>query len=212
MIGEIGTTGNAILGNRIGLAATSGAPLGNTFAGVSIITSASGNVVGGTVAGAGNVIANNGDQGVWIQAGSGNSVARNRVFDNGDLGIDLGTSGVTANDLNDADLGANNLLNFPLLIGATLTTGGLRIAGSMNTVQNMTIRIEFFASPTADTSGNGEGRKYLGFVAVTMGPNNTVSFSKTLAAHGVLSGQFITATATDELGNTSEFSVALTVT
>ena len=123
MIGELGTTGNAVLGNRIGLAATSGAALGNTFAGVSIITSASGNVVGGTVAGAGNVIANNGGQGVWIQAGSGNSVARNRIFDNGDLGIDLGSSGVAANDLNDADLGANNLLNFPVLITAARTTG-----------------------------------------------------------------------------------------
>jgi hypothetical protein len=41
--------------------------------------------------------------------------------------------------------------------------------------------------------------------------SNTVAFSKTLAIAGVAPGQVITATATDQAGNTSEFSLVLAV-
>ena len=99
------------------------------------------------------------------------------------------------------------MLASAVLIGPILT-----VSGSINTELNKTLRIEFFASPSADPSGNGEGQTFLGFVDVAMGANNTMTFSQIFAAPGVLPGQVVTATATDELGNTSEFSLALTVT
>ena len=112
------------------------------------------------------------------------------------------------------DSGPNDLLNFPVLTIARLAPAGLlRIVGSINTEPGKTLRIEFFASPAADPTGFGEGKRFLGFVTVeTTALNSTAGFDVFLSAFGVQAGHVITATATDELGNTSEFSQALTVT
>jgi parallel beta-helix repeat protein len=207
-----GTTDTRVRGNRIGLAAGSVTPLGNDGSGVLIDTGAAGNLIGGTTGEAGNRIAHNGGAGVRLSDGSGNAVQGNRIFDNAGLGIDLGVaSGITANDLNDPDAGANDLLNFPVLAAAKLTPGGLRVTGSINTEPNKILRIEFFAGPAADNSAHGEGKKYLGFVLVQTLAGNDADFVKTLAVSGVLPGQVVTATATDQAGNTSEFSLAILV-
>ena len=215
-----GTSQNVVAGNFIGTDMTGTAALGNTERGVYVFHTTSNNVIGGTVPGAGNVIAYNGGAGVLIgnapfnpSAGSGNSVLGNSIFANVGLGIDLGAfDGVTPNDPDDTDTGPNDLLNFPVLSSAVLDASNLTISGSINTEQDKTLRIEFFAGPAADPGGYGEGQTYLGFVTVEMGANNTAAFDQTLAVSGVLPGQVITATATDELGNTSEFSLALTIT
>ncbi|HSQ55986.1 MAG TPA: hypothetical protein VLM40_09575, partial [Gemmata sp.] len=217
-----GTSANRIQGNRIGVAAN-GSTLGNGGDGVRISNGARGNSIGGTAAGSGNVIAYNGGAGVWVQAGIGNAIQSNRIFVNDGLGIDLGPPGVTANDVDDPDIGANRLFNFPLLYIAhqfdrirpypgpgVIHELVLRVRGSINTEMNKTLRIEFFASPAADPSGNGEGRRFIGATTVTTGNANTVSFNVVLSP-GILEGQVITATATDELGNTSEFSASTPV-
>ena len=59
-----GTTGNVVLGNRIGLTADGTATLPNLGDGV--LLNAAGNVIGGTVQGAGNVISGNLGSGVRI--------------------------------------------------------------------------------------------------------------------------------------------------
>jgi titin len=205
------TTGNLVRGNRIGVGA-SGAAIGNSSIGVSISSVASNNRIGGAAPGAGNVIANNGGTGVRVTSGTGNAILGNRIYNNANLGIDLDTFGVTANDLNDPDAGANDLLNFPELNQARLVAGGLRVRGTINTETNKTLRIEFFASPAADPSGFGEGRKYLGFLTVQTGGGNNVNFVILLPATGVPAGWVVTATATDQLGNTSEFSAGIPVT
>jgi hypothetical protein len=206
------TGGNRVRGNRIGVAAASGAALGNGHSGVLIESGAGDNDIGGTGAGAGNVIAFNGFDGVWISSGYGNSVLGNSIFANTQLGIDLGTAGWAANDLNDPDDGANTLLNYPELTSAKLTASGLRINGQVNTPTNRTLRIEFFASNKSDSSNHGEGARFLGAITVQTGTGNTAQFLTLFAATGVLPGQVITATATDQFGNTSEFSLARTVT
>jgi hypothetical protein len=205
-----GTTGNAVLGNRIGTDRTGARPLGNGK-GVAVAVGAANNRVGGTEAGAGNLIAHNGGDGVYVVDGTGNSVLGNRIFANAGLGIDLWFDGVTANDPDDADAGGNDVLNFPVLTAAVAAGGDLTISGSINTGANKTLRIEFFASSAADPSGHGGAERYLGFVVVQTGAGTTATFAKTLAAAGVLPGQVVTATATDELGNTSEYSLALAV-
>lgn len=199
-------SGTRVLGNRIGLAATSAASLGNVGDGVRV--SASDNIIGGTQAGAGNVIAHNGLAGVELVSGTANSVLRNRIYDNGGLGIDLNEDGVTLNDLGDADSGPNGLQNFPTVNTARITATGLRLTGAINTGTGKTLRIEFFASPTADASGRGEGKRYLGFKSLQTLAGPTATYTVVLALSGVLPGQFISATATDQFGNTSEFSLA----
>ena len=216
-----GTSGNRVQGNRIGVAAN-GSALGNGGDGVLVTTGAGSNRIGGTAPGAGNVIANNGASGVRVESGIRNAILGNRIFDNAELGIDVGPAGVTPNDVDDPDIGANRLLNFPLLYLAreifvyssvphTPPVLVLRVRGSINTEMNRTLRIEFFASPAADPSGNGEGAKFLGASTVTTGSSNTVSFNLLLPLAGDLQGQVVTATVTDDLGNTSEFSAALNV-
>jgi hypothetical protein len=206
------TRGNHIRGNRIGAAAVGGVELGNGEAGVKINADASFNAVGGPAATAGNIIAFNHDTGVRIDSGTGNTVLSNRLIDNVGPGIDLQHNGVTPNDPNDSDAGANGLINFPELSFARLIDSGLlRIVGSINVGPNKTLRIEFFASAAADPSGHGEGEKFLGYLSLRTGEANTASFATRLAVSGVHAGDVLTATVTDELGNTSEFSLARTI-
>ena len=207
---RLNANSNRIRGNRIGLAANSNDAVGNDDYGVHVQSSI--NSIGGTVAGAGNIIAHNGLDGVFVDVSGGNAIQRNRIFDNAGLGIDLSDDGVTANDALDADNGPNFLMNFPVLNSATIVPTGVRVTGSIHTVPNSILRIEFFSSPEADATTHGEGNRYLGFVMVQMLASNTVNFTKTLVVAGVLPGQVITATATDQAGNTSEFSLALLVT
>src|SRR5262249_3589428 len=172
---------------------------------------------GGTAPGTGNAIAFNGGDGVHIgsdaergflfNAGTTNSVLGNRIVANDEMGIDLGANdNVTANDINDPDSGPNDLQNFPDLTTADLTGTSLRIAGSINTNSGKKVRIEFFASPTADPTAHGEGARFIGFIEVDMGTDNAVSFNKEFATSLAHEGDVVSATATDELGNTSEFS------
>jgi titin len=208
-ITDIATTGNIVRGNRIGLAVTGGAPLRNLGSGIAI--SAFGNIIGGEMTGAGNLIARNGAYGVDISFGTGNQVLGNSIFLNGGLGIRL-ANGLNPNDDGDADTGPNQFQNHPELTRARLSAAGLRIRGSINTEANKTMRIEFFASHNADPSGHGEGTRYLGAITVEMGVENLAEFSVLFPSSGVQLGDVITATATDEFGNTSEFSLARDVT
>src|SRR4029453_19123228 len=110
--------------------------LPNLLSGVSITNGATGNTVGGTNAGEGNRIAFNGGDGVAVSSGTNNRVLSNSIHTNGStaqhLGIDLGVDGVTANDAGDADTGANNLQNFPVLTSAVSSGGNTTIAGTLN--------------------------------------------------------------------------------
>ncbi len=84
---------NRIEGNFIGTTASGAGDLGNTEAGVSVENGAELTAVGGTRSGAPNRIAHNGGDGVSVRVDDtvGTNVLSNRIFDNGDLGIDLGT-------------------------------------------------------------------------------------------------------------------------
>src|SRR5262249_23279107 len=63
---------------------------------------------------------------------------------------------------------------------------------------------EFFFNTDMDSSGYGEGQTYLGFLSAKTDSLGNATFSTTLPA--VPAGQFLSATATDPNGNTSEFS------
>ena len=194
-----GATSNLVQGNYIGTDVGGTAALGNTRHGAFIVQSASDNTIGGTAGGAGNTLAYNGEDGVFVATGTGNAVLSNVIRSNAGLGIDLGADGVTANDGNDGDTGANNQQNYPVL---TAVTPG-SITGSLNSTSNTTFRIEFFSNSACDLSGFGEGETFLGATDVTTDGSGNASFT---AALSVGNGQFVAGTATDPGNNTSEFS------
>ncbi|MDQ1591371.1 MAG: hypothetical protein QOG71_1998, partial [Pyrinomonadaceae bacterium] len=205
------TSGNAVRGNFIGTQADGTAALPNTAYGV-IISGASNNTIGGAFPGEGNLIANNGAGGLVVNSGTGNAVLSNRVNANTGLGIDLGSdNAVTPNDANDADAGANNLQNFPVLSSATTAGGSTTVTGTLNSTANTQFRIEFFTNPSCDASGNGEGQVFLGAADVTTDGAGNASINSTFASATTI-GHAVTATATDPANNTSEFSACRTVT
>ncbi len=203
-----GTTGNLIAGNLIGTDATGGAPLGNFGSGIALWGGASANALGGVTPGAGNVISGNGLNGVsfFYPETRGNSIRGNSIYDNVGLGIDLGGDGVTANDSGDTDTGPNDLQNFPVL--STVWAGNVTvIKGTLDSAADTTYALDFYASTTTDAAGFGEGKRFLGSGTLRTDTTGHGSFLVQLSAE-VVAGEFVTGTATDPGGNTSEFSLA----
>jgi len=175
---------NTIAGNAIGTDTTGVLVRGNTLAGVSLFASNSQNVqfniVGSNNDGSAdgleaNIIANNlqgiiatvDNSGGSTSIVDGNKFSRNSIFNNAQLGIDLGDDGVTANDDGDGDLGPNEFFNFPVITKAQLD-------GSNNLIISGFARpgavIEFYIAdagpnpnplPGGYTKSFGEGRTFL---------------------------------------------------
>ncbi len=205
---------NEVQGNLIGTKADGISPLGNDNEGVKIFTPQ--NSVGGTASGEANTIAFNGLEGVVVSgddSSTGNRILSNSIHSNSKLGINLtgGTqdvNGVTANDNKDPDAGPNKLQNFPRITSAIGSSGATTIKGTLNSTKKKNFTVQFFASPTSDPSGLGEGQTFLGQRTVKTNKKGKASFTAT--ANQDLSGQFITATATNgATGDTSEFSQAV---
>jgi parallel beta-helix repeat protein len=195
------TTNNSILGNYIGLGADGVSPLGND--GIGIYIDASITEVGSINPGDGNRIAYNTAAGVRVDNRTGNSILSNEIFSNGQVGIDLYPSaGVTPNDPQDTDTGANNLQNFPVLTSATSTS----VQGTLNSTPGTEFFIQFFDSATCDPSGFGEGEHLAGTGGGVTNLNGDLAFSATVAP--VANGRYITAVAAPNGApyNSSEFS------
>jgi CSLREA domain-containing protein len=204
------TTNNKIQQNRIGVNA-SGAAMPNEGSGVAI-SNATNITVGGTETRAGNIIAYNSGDGVTMYAFANfNKVVGNAIYGNTGLGINLSVhtdpvSGVTPNDTNDVDaLGPNDLQNYPILTKVTFTSStSVTIQGSLNSQANSNFTIHFYGNDTCDPSMYGEGQVYLGSTSITTNSSHNATFSKVLSVTQIY--LFITATATDVEGKTSEFS------
>ena len=213
--------GNVIEGNIIGADITGTQPLGNFPGGIQI--NGPDNTVGGTGPQARNIIAFNGGNvpvcnassaGIWVHNGAAinNALLGNSIFSNAGLGIDLEfdgdpNCGVEPNDIGDGDTGPNNLQNYPVLETVSNSGGMTTVTGRLNSVANTTYRIEFFANDPLDPSGYGEGKRFLGFKDVTTIGSGNISFIQSFPQ--VSDTEFVTSTATDPNGNTSEFSAAI---
>lgn len=173
-----------------------------------------GSVIGVTSEGEadGNLFENNGGPGLLMESGDGNLILHNTFSNNGGLGIDLGGDGVTPNDANDDDTGANTLQNFPVLTSARVDGTGTHVEGTYEgRPMSRTHTLQFFASDACDASGNGEGEVLLGTTTITTDAAGMATFALTLTS-SVNVGQFVTATATeDEHNRSSEFSACLEV-
>jgi len=203
--------GNTLIGNLIGVQADGVNPLENDRG---VVILGSHNTIGGDTPESANVIAYNG-AGVSVGNSSSASVAgnrfgQNRFFGNGFLGIDLGNDGPSANDPADPDEGPNRLQNKPVIVEARINAAGdLHViyqvdSDPANAAYDLTVG--FYE---ADALVEGEGRRFLfndvysamdfqnGDKSLNLGSAATLNIEAAVP---------IVATATDDAGNTSEFS------
>lgn len=201
--------GTKIQGNLIGVKADGVSPLGNVAHSVELEL-ATNSVIGGSAPGAGNVIAFSQDgqrSGIRVRSGTRNLISGNSIYSNGRLGISFNGVSPVANDGCDGDGGANGLQNYPVISNAVTDGAYTVVKGFLPSTSGQSYQLEFFASPTANGSGNWEGKLYLGSSTVALA-SCTNAFVANLPMP-VPAGWRITATATDPAGNTSEFSAAV---
>ncbi|HET7707271.1 MAG TPA: Ig-like domain-containing protein, partial [Thermoanaerobaculia bacterium] len=202
-------TNNTVQGNLIGTDATGAFPLPNAI-GVKIQGfMATGNKVGGDPFWAeNNTIAFNTGSGIEVNTETtGHWFDRNNIHGNGGLGIDLMPAGPTPNDVGDADTGANDLTNFPVITSVTYGASDTTVSGTMNGLPGATFEIQVFSSAAPDPSGFGEGQTYQASAIVTTDISGNATWS-TPAFSGI--HRWVSATATYQPSAlprvTSEFS------
>ena len=201
-------TDTHVEGNWIGTTSSNLDSLGNGWYGV-WIDGGINNTIGGLSALAGNIIAWNDSCGVVIDSTAyQNAILRNAIHSNGGLGIDLGGDGITLNDPLDVDSGGNQFQNFPVLTSVSGGAGGIIVEGTLNSATNTSYSIAFYNGPERDPTGYGEGWSYFGFADVVTDETGHAEFTVELLL-AASEGIFISSTATDPDGNTSEFSPAV---
>lgn len=186
---------------------------GNHGFGVVVRGGAKNNVIG-DVTGGGNSIFSNRGAGVlvsnqggiyWpgyaasVDPATGNAIRGNSIHDNGGPGIELNPAGQGPHAA-----GPNNLQNFPVLSESVNAAGINAVTGTLHTTPSggrYTIDFYWGATPA-----NAE--RYLGSTTVTTDSGGQARFTVTLPAQPA---GFVTATATDSAGNTSQFSAPATV-
>lgn len=213
---------NVIRNNTIG-ETSDGAPVPNGSFGITLQSGAKRNTIGGIDPSDGNTITTGNKPGVVVKGGKNNAILSNNItifdqlmlFDElgvTDIGIDLGVDdstgegdGITPNDVGDADKGPNKLQNFPVLTSAQeiMTTAAVNVSieGSLNSQPGKTYTIQFFQC-------NDIASKFLFLesTSVATDEQGNGDFAATLNLL-IDEGDFVTATATDPKGNTSELSL-----
>jgi hypothetical protein len=207
-IGDPGANGNVLLGNYVGTTADGTGPLPNQWHGIELLNAATGNIVGDTVSGAANRIAYADTpryDGVRVRDGcEDNAIRGNAIFSNGGLstsglGIDRSDDGVTA----------VSALTFPVLVSAAgqhMTT----ISGNISGNANRAYLIDFYGNSSAEPSGFGEGKQWIGATVINTTESGGASFN-VVFTNAVPIGEFLSATLTDPSGSTSEFSATIPV-
>lgn len=184
---------NSISNNRIGIS-LNGTPIPNRNFGIQLDNHAYQNRIG-----PGNTIAHH-PTGLRIvdSESDRNTITQNSIFSNSGLGIDIQPLGqANPNDAGDSDQGGNEQLNMPVITSATPTEVAGTACGGCT--------VEFFLTDRR-SAAYGQGQRYL--TTVTAGGSG--SFAVQIS--GIVVGEYLTATATDADGNTSEFAANRAVT
>ena len=214
-----GATENDVQGNAIGTYTSGLTGHGNGRDGVFVYDDADSNLIGGTVTDA-NTIAYNQGEGVAIGASAtdintvSDSILSNSIFSNGHLGIDLGSDGVTANKPQSPHVGPNLFQSTPVINNAVYIGTGTVIRLLLNSDPTFTFTIQIFASSVPNPMGDYEGEGQTSVTSVNVSTDshgNIAGGAINVVVPQNLTGQFLTATATDAHGNTSEFAAAFQV-
>jgi|CXWL01.1.fsa_nt_gi hypothetical protein len=204
-----------IQGNLIGRDPTDQVFQPNAQDGIRIFQS-SGITIGGIGSGEGNTIAGNTRHGIKIgsnSSGFSNLIARNRIYSNGDMGIDLDRIVNDPDPIPDplgldpnpayANAGQNqpvvcNGSNIPACAAPTYNagTGATTFNWRLNSAANTPYTVEAFVSNVPDPSGSGEGEYYLGTFNTTTNAAGFASGMQTLNPAQALnsSGRYISLT------------------
>jgi GEVED domain/SdrD B-like domain len=164
--------------------------------------------------------------GITVQYGGGtglrNRISQNSIYQNAKLGIDHQFDGVTPNDGAVNAVQANNGMDYPIITSSVINGGNLTVKGYVGNVSAGSTTfanaiLEFFiadndsnnngrvfsSDPATVSKPHGEGRTYIN----TCPADGNGLFNCTFVAPaGFTDPKNITATATDLVGNTSEFS------
>jgi hypothetical protein len=175
----------------------------NSAIGIRLVEGTAGAMVGGLNVLDANIVRGNGGPGVAVgysaaTAETANSILSNAIYGNGSQAIDLGHNGPTANDAGDGDTGPNGLQNRPVIASAvntTTTTVDFTLDGGAGT-----FLVQFFGGSVC-----GAAEQLIGSTSV--GSGSTVFNLSVL----VPAGTWISATATDAAGSTSELSPCVQV-
>jgi hypothetical protein len=195
---------NRVWNNTIGTSTASAdgsiTPLPNEY-GVFLLGGASNNTIGG--ASCGNTIADNNAVGVKVTGSTtlGDTISQNSIYANGGIGIELGTTGVVPNG--SGPVGPNTYQNYPVL-SAGASPGTITI--TLNAAEYTSYTIELFSS-----NGPNQGENFLTSIPVTTTWMGAATYTYTLGAGVNATYPWLTATATDATGDTSEFSAPLLV-
>ena len=181
-IDGVGTTGNVVLGNYVGLNAAGNIAIANQLSGIAV-TGAAGNTIGGTAGGAGNVASGNMRDGIALVSANGNLVQGNYVGtdQSGNFAVANHEDGVyvldgSSNTIGGAASGAANLLSGNLWHGLEL-----RGAATDNVVEGN------FAGLNA--AGNVAIANSLSGILLNGASGNTIG-GTAVGAGNVLSGNF----------------------
>ncbi len=208
-----GSNNISIKGNFIGTDRNEVINFGNVFGGIDII-SGSNNQIGGINPGEANTIAFN-SAGVFVTGNNSlnNQIRGNHSINNATAAIDIiqdGSDvpdGLNPNDMDDADTGANNLMNHPDIISAVFidNLGDISVdvelsvdASPANAVYPLQIDVYF-----EDSIDGTRGGFYADSGIYTVAQTST-NFTFNLPSG--IKGGYIRLTATDASGNTSELS------
>ena len=189
-----------------------GGPHSVALSGASIPSGSGINIQSGGNEVEGMTIANFPGSGILVTGANSvhNTLTNNLIHDNGQLGIDLGNNGVTLNDPGDADTGPNDLLNYPVIDSLFMNPdSSFNIFGravAKGTVEFYLAHPAGHPTQVADPAGHGEAYVYGGSIIADAAGKIIFTTAKSL-------GQFsiATATVTDTMGNTSEFSSNFTL-
>jgi hypothetical protein len=205
--------GTQIQGNFIGTRASGVSALGNGVENSSAAISfyqigegASRVQIGGAGAGEGNRIAFNRNAGVAATTIRGIvEIVGNQIYANVGLGIDNASGALGGNDLDDVDVGPNRLQNHPEFVGGQHQGTQIALSYRVNSAaahSSYPLKVHFYSAL------GRSGAVYLGeqIYATPLAEQNAV----VQIPPGVAVG-FVNATATDAMGNTSQFSLTLDV-
>lgn len=201
-VGIDGAMNAQVIGNYIGAKADATSILSN-WAGIHIMNGATGARVGSSLlttipdSAERNLIMGN-TYAVLVQGSStvGNAIIGNRMVSNTMGMIDLGADGPDTNDAGDVDTGPNQRQNYPEFTSAV----GSQVGGIMTGAPNQWLVLHFYWSFGCCS----QAMNFINGVGMPLDGSGSAVF---VVQHEFIPpGAFISATATDVFGNTSEIS------
>ncbi len=201
-LGGSATVNNFIYGNYIGTGADFETAMGNTLDGIRVQNGSSNNIIGDSNYSYINRIMYNLRNGItigtWPTDSSTlyNTIRGNHFKNNGLLAIDLGNEGVTQNDPDYYNNGPNKRVFFPVF--------GKQFQNNINGYCMPSCTVDVFIADRFFPWEYGQGMEYIGSVV----SNSQGRFTFTIPPEVFFNiyPLIITGTATDQNGNTSEFS------